>query len=48
MGYKFQFITVAGIHNMWYNMFQLAYSYAREDMKAYVEMVQEYASWNML
>jgi len=41
MGYKFQFITLAGIHNMWYNMFQLAYSYAREDMKAYVEMVQE-------
>jgi isocitrate lyase len=21
MGYKFQFITLAGIHNMWYNMF---------------------------
>jgi isocitrate lyase len=41
MGYKFQFITLAGIHNMWYNMFELAYSYAREDMKAYVEMVQE-------
>jgi isocitrate lyase len=41
MGYKFQFITLAGIHNMWYNMFQLAYAYAREDMKAYVEMVQE-------
>ena len=25
MGYKFQFITLAGIHNMWFNMFELAY-----------------------
>jgi isocitrate lyase len=41
MGYKYQFITLAGIHNMWYSMFQLAHAYAREDMKAYVEMVQE-------
>lgn len=41
MGYKFQFITLAGIHSMWYNMFNLAHAYAREDMKAYVEMVQE-------
>ncbi|MBI2783215.1 MAG: isocitrate lyase [Gammaproteobacteria bacterium] len=41
MGYKFQFITLAGIHNMWYNMFELAHAYAREDMKAYVEKVQE-------
>ena len=28
MGYKYQFITLAGIHNMWYNMFDLAYEYA--------------------
>ena len=42
MGYKYQFITLAGIHNMWYNMFDLAYHYARgEGMKHYVEMVQE-------
>jgi isocitrate lyase len=42
MGYKYQFITLAGIHNMWYNMFDLAYNYARgEGMKHYVEMVQE-------
>jgi isocitrate lyase len=41
MGYKYQFITLAGIHNMWYNMFELAHAYAREDMTAYVEMVQE-------
>ena len=42
MGYKYQFITLAGIHNMWYNMFDLAYDYARGDgMKHYVEKVQE-------
>lgn len=38
MGYKFQFITLAGIHNMWFNMFNLAYDYARNDMSAYVKM----------
>ena len=38
MGYKFQFITLAGIHNMWFNMFNLAYDYARNDMAAYVKM----------
>lgn len=26
MGYKFQFITLAGIHSMWFNMFDLAYA----------------------
>lgn len=42
MGYKYQFITLAGIHNMWYNMFDLAYNYAQgEGMKHYVEMVQQ-------
>ncbi|WP_340614147.1 isocitrate lyase [Xenorhabdus thailandensis] len=42
MGYKFQFITLAGIHSMWFNMFDLAYDYARgEGMKHYVEKVQE-------
>ncbi|MDH3220405.1 MAG: isocitrate lyase [Gammaproteobacteria bacterium] len=42
MGYKYQFITLAGIHNMWYNMFDLAYDYARgKGMKHYVEKVQE-------
>ncbi|WP_420550445.1 isocitrate lyase [Litorivicinus lipolyticus] len=42
MGYKYQFITLAGIHNMWFNMFDLAYHYARgEGMKHYVEKVQE-------
>jgi isocitrate lyase len=41
MGYKFQFITLAGIHNMWNGMFNLAYEYARRDMSAYVELQQK-------
>lgn len=36
MGYKHQFITLAGIHNMWHSMFNLAHDYARNDMTAYV------------
>nr|WP_297460190.1 isocitrate lyase [uncultured Halomonas sp.] len=42
MGYKYQFITLAGIHNMWFNMFDLAHEYAQgEGMKHYVEKVQQ-------
>ena len=42
MGYKYQFITLAGIHNMWYNMYDLAHEYAKgEGMRHYVEKVQE-------
>jgi len=41
MGYKYQFITLAGIHNMWYHMFDLTQEYMRRGMTAYVEMVQE-------
>ncbi|WP_270664178.1 MULTISPECIES: isocitrate lyase [unclassified Aeromonas] len=42
MGYEYQFITLAGIHNMWFHMYELAYQYARgEGMKHYVEMVQQ-------
>ncbi|SAF66631.1 Isocitrate lyase [Enterobacter cloacae] len=29
MGYKYQFITLAGIHSMWFNMFDLAHAYAQ-------------------
>jgi len=40
--YKFQFVTLAGIHLNWYNTFNLAFNYARgEGMKHYTEMVQE-------
>jgi isocitrate lyase len=41
MGYKYQFITLAGIHNMWYHMFDLAQDYVVRGMSAYVEKVQE-------
>lgn len=41
MGYKFQFITLAGVHNMWYHMFELAHDYARNDMSAYVKLQQQ-------
>jgi isocitrate lyase len=41
-GYKYQFITLAGIHINWYNTFQFAHAYARgQGMKHYTEMVQE-------
>ncbi|GAA2007327.1 isocitrate lyase [Brevibacterium samyangense] len=38
MGYKFQFITLAGFHALNHSMFDLAHGYAREQMKAYVEL----------
>ena len=41
MGYKFQFITLAGVHSMWYSMFDLAERYAREQMPAYVELQEK-------
>jgi isocitrate lyase len=41
MGYKYQFITLAGIHSMWFNMYDLAQDYVARGMSAYVEKVQE-------
>ncbi|MBX6357295.1 MAG: isocitrate lyase [Micromonosporaceae bacterium] len=38
MGYKFQFITLAGFHALNYSMFELAHGYAREGMPAYVAL----------
>ena len=38
MGYKFQFITLAGFHSLNYSMFNLAYGYARSQMSAFVEL----------
>jgi isocitrate lyase len=38
MGYKFQFITLAGFHSLNYSMFELAYGYARQNMSAFVEL----------
>src|SRR6185503_3557644 len=41
MGYKFQFITLAGFHSLYFNMFDLAQEYVQHGMTAYVEKVQE-------
>ena len=38
MGYKFQFITLAGFHALNYSMFNLAHGYARKQMSAFVEL----------
>ncbi|MFI7612565.1 isocitrate lyase [Nonomuraea terrae] len=38
MGYKFQFITLAGFHSLNYSMFDLAQGYATDGMSAYVEL----------
>ncbi|HUH95064.1 MAG TPA: isocitrate lyase [Casimicrobiaceae bacterium] len=38
MGYKFQFITLAGFHSLNYAMFDLAHGYARRYMSAFVEL----------
>ncbi len=40
MGYKFQFITLAGFHSLNYSMFNLAHGYARNNMTAFVELQQ--------
>jgi len=41
MGYKFQFITLAGFHALNYSMFELATGYAAEGMPAYVELQEK-------
>jgi isocitrate lyase len=41
MGYKYQFITLAGVHSNWYHTFDLAYDYVRRGMPAYIEKIQE-------
>jgi isocitrate lyase len=45
MGYRFQFITLAGYHALNHSIFELAHGYANEDMTAYVRLQQaEFAS----
>jgi len=45
MGYRFQFITLAGYHALNHSIFELAHGYANEDMAAYVRLQQaEFAS----
>ena len=38
MGYKFQFITLAGFHSLNYSMFDLADKYRDSAMTAYVDL----------
>ncbi len=45
MGYKFQFVTLAGFHQLNYGMFELARGYKERGMAAYSELQQaEFAS----
>lgn len=41
MGYKFQFITLAGFHSLNYSMFELASRYRDEQMTAYARLQEE-------
>ncbi len=41
MGYKFQFVTLAGFHAVCNSMFDLARGYAAEGMSAYVRLQEE-------
>ena len=41
MGYKFQFITLAGFHALNYGMFDLAHGYARRQMSAFVDLQEK-------
>ena len=41
MGYKFQFVTLAGFHTLNYSMFELAEQYKDKGMGAYSRLVQE-------
>ena len=41
MGYKFQFVTLAGFHALNYSMFELAQAYNERDMAAYSELQEK-------
>ena len=41
MGYKFQFVTLAGFHALNFSMFELARGYQSSQMSAYVKLQQE-------
>jgi isocitrate lyase len=41
MGYKFQFVTLAGFHSLNYGMFDLARRYATEGMAAYAPLQED-------
>ena len=45
MGYKFQFVTLAGFHSLNHGMYELARAYGKEGMAAYSKLQQaEFAS----
>jgi isocitrate lyase len=45
LGYRFQFITLAGFHTLNHSMFELAHGYRREGMPAYARLQEaEFAS----
>ena len=47
MGYKFQFVTLAGFHTLNFSMFELAHGYAKEGMTAYSRLQEdEFAAEN--
>jgi isocitrate/methylisocitrate lyase len=47
MGYKFQFVTLAGFHTLNYSMFKLARGYRDRGMAAYAELQEtEFAAEN--
>jgi len=48
MGYRFQFITLAGFHSLNNGMFELAHGYARNGMTAFVELQErEFANQSL-
>ncbi len=48
MGYKFQFVTLAGFHSLNHSMYQLAHGYKDRGMAAYSELQQaEFAAENI-
>ena len=40
MGFKYQFVTLAGFHQLNYGMFELASGFAKHGMKAFSELQQ--------
>ena len=45
LGYRFQFVTLAGFHTLNHSMFELAHGYRRNGMSAYAELQEaEFAS----
>jgi isocitrate lyase len=48
MGYKFQFVTLAGFHALNYGMYELARNYRDRGMAAYTELQEsEFAAESM-